>query len=323
MKKFINETMWDILIWLEAEVEDIDPSDKILFQIPNPDLDTTKRYHSWRSWSDLATLLYCRMMTPHIINDREVIVSFQKLDHSDSFHTAETSDHREKYGTLSSFSLIEKNEEPAFIFAFVKALKQVKIEERQTILDLGVNSGDEFEVITSILPKKSYKSMSLIGIDHSRSAIERAKMRFPQANISLYCHDINHLKTLSLPKADLIISIGTLQSPSIEFKPLFMSLIQDHLTPSGAIILGFPNCRWIDGEMIYGAKAPNYNFSEMSLVIKDIYFCKKYLQQHRFRVTITGKEYLFLTATKIRIRLPQGNNYCHTTPSFSKLYCII
>ncbi|MCK4974827.1 MAG: methyltransferase, partial [Sulfurimonas sp.] len=66
-----------------------------------------------------------------------------------------------------------------------------------------------------------------------------------------------------------------------------------------AMILGFPNCRWIDGEMVYGAKAPNYSFNEMSLVLKDIHFCKKYLQQKKYRVTITGKDYLFLTARKI------------------------
>jgi len=76
-------------------------------------------------------------------------------------------------------------------------------------------------------------------------------------------------------------------------------MIQNHLTSGGALILGFPNCRWSDGEMLYGAKAPNYSTSELSLVIKDIYFCKKYLQQHRFRVTLSGKEYLFLTATRL------------------------
>jgi hypothetical protein len=78
-----------------------------------------------------------------------------------------------------------------------------------------------------------------------------------------------------------------------------MSIYQNHLENGGAIILGFPNCRWIDGEMIYGAKAPNYSFSELSLVLKDIHFCKKYLQQKKYRVVITGKDYLFLSARKI------------------------
>jgi hypothetical protein len=78
-----------------------------------------------------------------------------------------------------------------------------------------------------------------------------------------------------------------------------MNIIQNYLYKNGSIILGFPNCRWIDGEMITGAKSKNYSFPEMSVLVKDIYFCKKYLQQKKFRVTITGKDYLFLTATSI------------------------
>ena len=78
-----------------------------------------------------------------------------------------------------------------------------------------------------------------------------------------------------------------------------MSLVQKYLTPNGAFILGFPNSRWIDNELIYGAKAPNYPYSEMSLLFNDVIFAKKYLQQKKFRVTITGREYIFLTATKI------------------------
>jgi hypothetical protein len=78
-----------------------------------------------------------------------------------------------------------------------------------------------------------------------------------------------------------------------------MNIYQNHLEKGGAIILGFPNCRWIDGEMVYGAKVPNYSFSELGMVIKDIHFCKKYLQQKGYRVVITGKDYLFLSARKI------------------------
>jgi hypothetical protein len=79
-----------------------------------------------------------------------------------------------------------------------------------------------------------------------------------------------------------------------------MKLVQEYLTQNGALILGFPNSRWMGGEMIYGAKAPNYPYSEMTLLYKDVYYCKKYLQQKKFRVTLTGKDYVFLTATSIR-----------------------
>ena len=83
-------------------------------------------------------------------------------------------------------------------------------------------------------------------------------------------------------------------------KLVFMSLVQDYLQEGGSIILGFPNCRWMGSDIIYGAKNPTYTYSEQSLLYKDVYFCKKYLQQKKFRVTLTGKNYLFLTATSIK-----------------------
>jgi hypothetical protein len=132
-----------------------------------------------------------------------------------------------------------------------------------------------------------------------------AKARFSETNVTLLTHDINHLDTLKLGRFDLLISIGTLQSPGIAYKPFLMSLVQNHLTEDSALILGFPNSRWAGGEVIYGAKAPNYAMSEMSLLFNDVMFAKKYLQQKKYRVTITGKHYLFLTATKITSSINQ------------------
>jgi len=119
-------------------------------------------------------------------------------------------------------------------------------------------------------------------------------------NVSFQVGDINNLDKLGLDSYDLIISIGTLQSSGINFNEKFMEIVQNYLKKDGAMILGFPNCRWYDNEMVYGAKAKNYSFSEMSLLYKDVMFCKKYLQQKKFRVTITGKDYIFITATSIR-----------------------
>jgi len=138
-----------------------------------------------------------------------------------------------------------------------------------------------------------------VGIDHSESAIAYAKEIFPENNVNFYSEDINNLDALKLGQFDLLISIGTLQSPSINFKPFFMKLVQEYLTKDAAIILGFPNSRWMGGELVYGAKVPNYAMSEMGHLFSDVIFCKKYLQQKKFRVTLTGKQYIFLTATKI------------------------
>jgi len=241
----------------------------------------------------LAELLYCRVLTPVQIDDNIIEITLKKLNIQNSFHNSNIDDKTEKYGINSKFFSINKNEEPTFLLAYKRALDAVRINSRTDILNLGINRADEFELISNINKNR------LVGIDHSQSALDFAKNRFKAREYLFIKEDINKIDRLNLGKFDLIISIGTLQTPSINFKPFFMSLVQNYLTDDGAIILGFPNSRWIDCELIYGAKAPNYAYSEMSLVFNDVIFCKKYLQQKKFRVTITGREYIFLTATKI------------------------
>lgn len=304
---FTTQTMQEILPILQTALKD---KNSITFSVLDPDKaegyaghrveigHQTYLYRGYKSWTDLAELLHCKMMTPKEVTHPYVSLTFEKLQ-NDSFHN-ESKD-SEKYGTNSHFAQIQKMEEPAFFYYYNQALENVKLAQRKRILNLGVNRADEFEVIRNKLDTKKYENTELLGIDHSESAIAHAKRQFPENNVTFYTQDINQLDSLKLGQFDLLISIGTLQSPSIDFKPFFMKLVQAYLTKDAAIILGFPNSRWIGGEMVYGAKAPNYAMNEMSLVLNDIMFCKKYLQQKKFRVTITGKQYLFLTATKIEI----------------------
>ena len=309
IKSFTHEPLTDIFVWAQETLKD---SDSITLELLNPDMGrghyageaitidgADYLYRSYKALIDLGELLFCRMLTPKILSSHTVSITYEKIDVSDSFHNSEEKE--EKYGISSRFAALHKNEEPVFLNAYLRALKSVKVGEKKRILNLGVNTGDEFNLIRQILPREEYQSIELVGIDFSSSAITVARGRFDEGNATFFVHDINDLASLNLGKFDLIITIGTLQSSTLEFKPLFASLVQEYLTPNGAMILGFPNCRWMDGEMIYGAKAPNYPYSEMSILIKDIYYCKKYLQQKKFRVTVTGSDYLFLTATKIGI----------------------
>ena len=313
MHNFSNNTIYDIMTTLQENLLALNPKDIQEFKVLNPDVLTSTYsgnsitinnieyiYRGYKAWTDLAHILRCRMLTPILVleNKNEVIIRYEKLNEDVSFHT--NSDTAEsKYGTDSIFSKIYKMQEPAFLHYYKQALQNVNINTRIRVLNLGINNGDEFEFIQEYA--SNFANLELVGIDYCDSAIQSANEKFNSfKNIKLYTHDINDLDTLNLGKFDLIISIGTLQSSNLEFNSLFMSLVQNQLQKDGAIILGFPNCRWIDGEMIYGARAKHYSFSEMSNVYKDAIFCKKYLQQKKFRVTITGKEYIFLTATSIR-----------------------
>ena len=297
MKNLTKHSMLSISQWIEQELHN---SPQISFIVSNP--DSNPKAHGYKAWVNLAELYYCKILTPEKISKESIKLTFIKLNQKNSFHDDIVLKREEKYGTKSKFFDIHKNEEPTFLLAYKKALEAVKIEERREVLNLGINKGDEFELIKDILNENSFKKISFKGVDHSKTALNYAKERFSSySNVQFYQYDINKLLELDLPKSDLIISIGTLQSPSINYKPFLMSLVQEQLNKKdGAFILAFPNARWIDGELIYGAKAPNYSYSEMSLLFNDVIFAKKYLQQKKFRVTITGREYIFLTATKIR-----------------------
>jgi len=285
--------------------------ERISFEVFNPDLATSTYsgntiiienqeyiHRSLKSWVDLAQQLGFRVLTPQQKSEHTIVITFEYLNQDESFHKIIT-DKEEKYGEASIFSKIDKNEEAAFLYYYKQALENASLEKRVRVLNLGVNSGDEFEVIKAI--SSNFSALELVGIDYCESAIKEAQERFIEdSNISFYRHDINDLESLNLGKFDLIISIGTLQSKNLEYNKLLMSIVQNQLKKDGAMILGFPNCRWIDGEMVYGARVKNYNFSELGLLFKDAIFAKKYLQQKKFRVTLTGKDYIFLTATSIR-----------------------
>ncbi|HEY9190293.1 MAG TPA: class I SAM-dependent methyltransferase [Sulfurovum sp.] len=303
--------MQDIIIVLSEKAKACKAGEHFSFEIVDPDLGegyagetieiegTSYLCRSYKSWTDLAELLLCKMMTPEKGSYPLVTMRFKKLETQSSFHTRSEGMKEEKYGTASHFSQIRKMEEPAFLYYYTQALKNAKLNQRRRILNLGINKGDEFAVIKNTLDEESYEKTELVGVDHSGTAIAYAEERFPEAHVHFYVHDINDLESLNLGRFDLLISIGTLQSPGIHFKPFFMSLVQNCLENDAAVILGFPNSRWVGGEMLYGAKAPNYAMSEMSLLFNDVMFCKKYLQQKKYRVTLTGKQYIFLTATKI------------------------
>jgi trans-aconitate methyltransferase len=310
MQNFSQTPLFTIENQLKKELQTKAAKERLSFVVLNPDIATSTYngneiiianeayiYRGYKTWLDLAHQLGCRMLTPKLLDDANFIaIVYEKLT-QDSFH-AQDVDVEEKYGEGSIFSAIHKNEEVGFLHYFAEALQNVKFSSRRRILNLGINSGDEFELIKKVT--NNFSELELVGIDYCASAIESAQKKFANdANVTLLCADINKLDELKLGEFDLIISIGTLQSSNLEYNKLLMSIVQNQLSRTGAMILGWPNCRWRDGEMIYGAKMKNYSFSEMSNLYKDVNFAKKYLQQKKFRVTITGKDYIFVTATSI------------------------
>jgi SAM-dependent methyltransferase len=311
MYHFSNENLTTVISILKNEISKLQPKEIYEFEVLNPDIEDSVYngtifeiegkpyiYRELRSWIDLADSLYCKALLPEKKSKNIITIRFEKLDLEGSFHKSKLSK-EEKYGSSSIFWQIDKNETPSFLYYYIQSLENSNINERKRILNLGVNNGDEFEVIKQL--SSNFERHEIVGIDFCQSAVDEARKRFKDDdNISFYQHDINDLDDLDLGQFDLIITIGTLQSSNLNFKPLFMDIVQKYLKKEGSMIMGFPNCRWLDGTFIFGANAKNYNFPEYSVLYNDVVFCKKYLQQKKYRVTVTGKNYIFLTATSIQ-----------------------
>ena len=66
------------------------------------------------------------------------------------------------------------------------------------------------------------------------------------------------------------------------------------------MIFGLPNCRYVDGEVEYGTRMLNFRQPELGLLVKDVAFYRKYLQQHDRQVFVTGKYDVLVTAVANR-----------------------
>jgi SAM-dependent methyltransferase len=249
-------------------------------------------HRPYRVWVDLAERLGLRMLTPTPAAEPLIRLRFEPLDPSARLGGS-ASDVTEKYGASSEFARISKLEDPGFVIDVAEALDRIALAPGARILDLGVNTGDEIALMIALVPVLA--NATFVGIDHSASALAVARARFG-AHVTLHEADLNTLSSLGLGRFDLVFSIGTLQSPGIDDRDLLRRVVQDYLTPTGAVILGFPNCRYIDGEIEHGTRMKNFRQPELGLLIKDVAFYRKYLQQHHRQVFVTGDNYLLVTA---------------------------
>ncbi|MBL0693163.1 class I SAM-dependent methyltransferase [Comamonas sp. JC664] len=282
----------------------------VTIEVPDPDLGRgcypgervgpggALLHRPLRGWCDLAEGLACRLLTPRSVDATHVALTFERLGPEASWHAggeAEGATSREeRYGATSAFARVRKLEDAGFLLPWLDALGRIRLPESARVLDLGVNRGDELAAFSWL---EGAPEVSFVGVDHSASAIEEARARFPDARHRFHVADLNALPE-GLGRFHLVVSVGTLQSPGVDDHALLRKLVQEHLEPSSALLLGFPNSRFRDGEVVYGARVRNLREPDLSLVVKDLSFYRRYLHQHGFRTFLGGKYDLLLTAVR-------------------------
>ena len=234
------------------------------------------------------------MGTPKAAGADEALLelTFSKLPVG-SWHQEKVSG-SEAYGPESPFSRVQKLEEPTFLLDYQEALARVPLGPGGTILSLGVGRGDELGPFAAL---PHFETFRFTGVDHSAGALGTARERFPGPNYRFIQADVNDLSLLE-GRFDLAVAVATLQSPGVDDRALLRDLVQNRQSATGGVILALPNSRYEGGALRYGARLKNLREPDLSLVVKDAAFYRKYLQQHRFRVFVTGRYYLLLTAVR-------------------------
>ena len=282
---FRREPLLEIIAYLQGA-----SGDRITIRVPDPERGRGRYagelvddfvHRPFRTWVDLAERLDLRLATPRAIGDGLVELVFERLDREARWDIADA-----KYAAGAPFGRITKLEDASFVVDVGEALARAKLPPEPRILALGCNTGDELALIRAYVP-----AARCTGIDRDASALALARRRFPADDFI----EADVGAPLAVGRFDLVVAIGLLQTADLDDRDLLRRIVQDHLTPDGAVILGIPNCRYLDGEVRYGARMKNFAQPELGLLVKDVAFYRKYLQQHARQVYVTGKHYILVT----------------------------
>lgn len=264
-------------------------------------------HRHYQTWLDLAQSLGYSLLTPRSAPELEPMIRLRMrvLGHRDWHSSSLPSGHAEKYGAESHFARLNKAEEPHFHQHLLTCARWVGLNEHTRVLSLGVNSGAELKLCLSALSLEQQAQLSedqWVGIDHSASAIERARDLYNEPHFSWRVADLRALDDLSLGKFDLIICLNTLHSPLIDERQELKRWVSGHLHERGGIIISLPQSRYVETQQLYGDHGFHAAQLRPSKSLKMVTSMQRYLQQHRFEVHTRGKYTLFMSARRLEKR---------------------
>ena len=274
---------------------------EVTFTVPDPDVGlglyagevTAQGIHRpWQTWADLADLLGAHLLTPERVGEGRVCVRLRRYANTPAPDA-------EGYGAAGDWGRVDKLEDPVFLFTLVEALRRVNPPAGGRVLALGVNAARELDALALAFPQRTFE---MVGLDLDETALAVARRRHPQATFQVL--DVTRLPAPDLGRFDLVLALSLLQSPGIRQDVLLAALRRHHLTPTGGLILGFPNARYRDGFLSYGARLRNFARPDLSLLTADVTAARRGLQKHGFKVFVTGKYEVLVTAIPAGLPTP-------------------
>ncbi|MCP2014199.1 hypothetical protein L1280_001336 [Deinococcus sp. HSC-46F16] len=297
---FTHEPLSVILPALRTALAD---AGEVTFTVPDPDVGVGLYageaaahglHRPWQTWTDLADLLGAHLLTPERMGEGRVRLRFRAWADAPEPDAG-------GYGAGGDWARVDKLEDPVFLFTLVEALRRVNPPESGRVLALGVNRGRELDALALALRGRTPE---VVGVDVDTSALAAARAQHPSGTFLEL--DVTTLPRPELGQFDLVLALSLLQSPGIRQDVLLAALRRHHLTPAGGFVLGYPNARYRDGLLSYGARLRNFARPDLSLLAADVTEARRGLQKAGFKVFVTGKYEVLVTAIPAGARTPGG-----------------
>lgn len=276
-------------------------SGEVTFRVSDPDLGLGRYagegvvgglHRSWQVWTDLADLLGAHLLTPERVGEGRVQVRLRAWADVPEPGAA-------GYGAGSEWARVDKLEDPVFLFTLVEALRRVDPPAGGRVLVLGVNRGRELDALALAFGDRE---LEVLGLDLDETALAAARARHPGATFRSF--DVTALPAPELGRFDLVLALSLLHSPGIRQDVLLAAVCRHHLALTGGLILGYPNARYRDGALSYGARLRNFARPDLSLLAADVTEARRGLQKRGHKVFVTGKYEVLVTAIPAGTRTP-------------------
>lgn len=299
---FTVEPLSEILPAVRAALEG---GEEVTLEVPDPDAGLglyagelymgaagpAGRHRPWSAWTDLADALGAHLLTPQPSGPGRARFGLRR-------YAAAPAPDAGGYGAGGDWVRVDKLEDPVLLLTLVEALRRIAPPARGRVLALGVNSGRELDALALAFPGRPF---TVVGLDTDTSALAVARGRFPRAEFLEL--DVAGLPVPALGRFDLILALSLLQSPGVRRDVLLKALCRHHLSETGGLVLGFPNARYRDGLLSYGARMKNFARPDLSLLCADVTDTRRDLQKRGFQVFVTGQYEVLLTALPVGHRV--------------------
>lgn len=286
-RQITDEPLSELLPWIRGALA----GGEARLRVPDPALGAGlydgerlggRRHRAWQVWTDLADTLGAHLAVEEVAGGWATLSLRPRARRADPDASG--------YGADSEWQRVNKFEDPVFLLTFLEALERAAPPPGGRVLALGLGSGRELAGLELAFPGRA---LEVVGLDTDASALDLARARFPAATFAP--RDVRTLPDPALGAFDLILSLSLLQSPSLR-KDVLLAALRRQLAPGGALILGFPNARYRDGALSYGARLRNFARPDLSLLCSDVADVRRRLHGKGFRVYVTGKYEVLVTA---------------------------